>query len=60
VLEEETEVVRREQMDDLSLFKAFHKEILGEEPSEVAQQLFVEVLQEMLTEERETKEVVVK
>lgn len=56
----EGEVIRREQMDELSLFKAFHQEILGEEPSEIAQQLFEEVLQEMLTEEREIKEVVVK
>lgn len=57
----ESEVARREQLDDVSLFKAFHKEILGQEPSEIAQQLFEEVLQEMLSEERETaKEVVVK
>ncbi|MCM3388536.1 exonuclease SbcCD subunit D [Ureibacillus chungkukjangi] len=59
--EGETEAVRREQLDDFSLFKAFHKEILGQEPSEIAEQLFEEVLQEMLSEERETtKEVVVK
>lgn len=57
----ESEDVRREQLDDVSLFKAFHKEILGQEPSQIAQQLFEEVLQEMLSEERETaKEVVVK
>ena len=56
----EGEVVRREQMDDLSLFKAFHKEILGEEPSEITQKLFEELLQDMLFEEREAKEVVVK
>lgn len=54
------EVIRREQMDDLSLFIAFHQEILGEEPSDIAKQLFEEVLQEMLSEEREVKEVVVK
>jgi len=58
--EGEESVVRREQMDDLSLFKAFHKEIVGQEPTEIAQQLFEEVLQELLSEERETKEVVVK
>lgn len=57
---EQGEAIRREQMDELSLFKAFHQEILGEEPSNIAQQLFEEVLQEMLEEERETKEVVVK
>ena len=61
VFEGEMEIVRREQLDDFSLFKAFHKEILGQEPSDIAQQLFEEVLQEMLSEEREaTKEVVVK
>jgi len=59
-VEGEEAVVQREQLDDLSLFKAFHKEILGQEPSEIAQQLIEEVLQEMLSEERETKEVVVK
>ncbi|MDN4495059.1 exonuclease SbcCD subunit D [Ureibacillus aquaedulcis] len=59
--EGEAEVIRREQMDDFSLFKAFHKEISGQEPGEIAQQLFEEVLQEMLSEERETtKEVVAK
>ena len=42
----------------MTLFKAFHKEIIGEEPSEETIQLFEEVLQEMLHEERETKEAV--
>lgn len=60
IFEGEEEFVQREQMDDLSLFKAFHKEILGQEPTEIAEQLFEEVLQELLSEERETKEVVVK
>jgi len=60
IFEGEEDIVRREQLDDLSLFRAFHKEILGQEPSEIAQQLFEEVLQEMLSEERETKEVIVK
>ncbi|QCR33788.1 exonuclease SbcCD subunit D [Lysinibacillus sp. SGAir0095] len=57
-IEGEAAIVRREQLDDFSLFKAFHKEIVGQEPSEIAQQLFEEVLQELLSEERETKEVV--
>ena len=59
-LEGEEDFIRREQMDDFSLFKAFHKEILGQEPTEIAEKLFEEVLQELLSEERETKEVVVK
>ncbi|WP_346234922.1 exonuclease SbcCD subunit D [Lysinibacillus telephonicus] len=57
---ENGEIVRREQMDEGSLFKAFHKEILGTEPTDYTQQLFEEVLQEMLAEEREGKEVIVK
>ncbi|TSI10652.1 exonuclease SbcCD subunit D [Lysinibacillus sp. BW-2-10] len=58
--DEDGEVVRREQLDDLSLFHAFHKEIVGTEPTDLQRQLFEEVLQELLTEEREVKEVVVK
>ncbi|MFC7687272.1 exonuclease SbcCD subunit D [Ureibacillus sp. GCM10028918] len=61
IVEGEEPCVRREQMDDFSLFKAFHKEISGQEPSEMATQLFEEILQEMISEEREiSKEVVVK
>lgn len=52
--------VRREQMDDKSLFHAFYKEIVGSEPTEIQLQLFEEVLQDMLSEERESNEVVVK
>ena len=47
-------------MDDMTLFKAFHKEIIGAEPTDEAIQLFEEVLQEMLNEEREIKEAVLK
>lgn len=49
------EVVRREQMDDMQLFKAFHQEMIGTPPTDEVIQLFEEVLQEMLTEEREEK-----
>lgn len=52
--------IQREQMDDMTLFKAFHKEIIGAEPTDEAIQLFEEVLQEMLNEEREIKEAVLK
>ncbi|MFC5558843.1 exonuclease SbcCD subunit D [Ureibacillus thermophilus] len=51
--------IRREQLDELTLFKAFHQEIVGTEPTEEALQLFTEVLEELLSEERETKEAVV-
>ncbi|SOB99938.1 exodeoxyribonuclease I subunit D [Ureibacillus xyleni] len=57
---ENGELVRREQMDDLSLFNAFYKEIAGSEPTEIQLQLFEEVLQDMLSEERESNEVVLK
>ncbi|SOC43960.1 exonuclease SbcCD subunit D [Ureibacillus acetophenoni] len=55
----EGEVIHREQMDDLSLFKAFYQEILDDSPTELQIKLFEEVLDEMLTEERETKVAVV-
>lgn len=51
--------IRREQLDDFTLFKAFHKEIMGTEPSEEALELFKEVLEDLLREEREMKEAVV-
>lgn len=57
--EAEGTIVKREQLDDLSLFKAFHQEILKEEASEETLELFKEVLQEMLNEEREVREEVV-
>ncbi len=53
---EENIKIQREQLDDMTLFKAFHKEILGFEPTEEALQLFEEVLNEMLRDEREMKE----
>lgn len=56
---EERIKVQRKQLDDMTLFKAFHQEILGTEPQEETIQLFEEVLQEMLSDERE-KEVVTK
>ncbi|MFC5541955.1 MAG: exonuclease SbcCD subunit D [Bacilli bacterium] len=56
---EENIKVRREQLDDITLFKAFHKEMMGTEPTEEALQLYREVLEELLLDERETKEAVV-
>ncbi|KGR77014.1 exonuclease SbcCD subunit D [Ureibacillus manganicus] len=55
---QEGQVVRREQMDDVSLFKAFYQEILGDTPSDIQVMLLQEVLDEMLSEERETKVMV--
>lgn len=51
-------IEKREQLDDLDLFKAFHQEIIGAEADVETIELFKEVLQDMLQEERETKEVV--
>ena len=53
-------VVKREQLDDVTLFKAFYEEVTKQEPSDIMQQLFKEALDELLTEERESQEVGVK
>lgn len=46
----------RAKMDDLSLFKAFYKEVRGTELSPVTEQLFIETLQEIHREEGERDE----
>ena len=56
----EKEVVKREQLDDVTLFKAFYEEVTKQEPSDIMQQLFKEALDELLKEERESQEVSVK
>ncbi|MGE7624156.1 exonuclease SbcCD subunit D [Viridibacillus sp. NPDC096237] len=43
----------RQKMDDLTLFEAFYKEIVGSEVEDETKQLFQEVLQEGLAKERE-------
>ncbi|MFE6169404.1 exonuclease SbcCD subunit D [Viridibacillus arvi] len=43
----------RQKMDDLMLFEAFYKEIVGAEVEDATKQLFQEVLQEGLAKERE-------
>lgn len=43
----------RQKMDDLTLFEAFYKEIVGLEVEDETKQLFQEVLQEGLAKERE-------
>jgi len=50
---EKTETKARAQMDELSLFKAFYKEIKGTELSDRTEQLFQEVLKETLKREGE-------
>lgn len=51
---EQTPVVKREAMDDLSLFQAFYKEITGQAPKDTTEDIFKEVLQELLEDSRET------
>lgn len=58
--ETEGKIEAREQLDDISLFKAFYQEILNEELSEETMELFKEVLNEMLKEERESSIEVVR
>lgn len=48
-------VVHRGQLSDLEMFEAFHKEIIGNEPSEMAMALFKEIYDELLVEARESK-----
>ncbi|MGG0664227.1 exonuclease SbcCD subunit D [Viridibacillus arvi] len=43
----------RQKMDDLTLFEAFYKEIVGAEVEDATKQLFQEMLQEGLAKERE-------
>jgi len=45
--------ISRQKMDDLTLFEAFYKEIVGAEVEDATKQLFQEVLQEGLAKERE-------
>ncbi|WP_042222114.1 exonuclease SbcCD subunit D [Oceanobacillus manasiensis] len=49
-----TEKMERTKMSDIELFHAFYKEVKGTEASEEAEQLFKEVLDELLKEENET------
>lgn len=58
--QEEKGLVKREQLDDFTLFKAFYEEVTNQEPSDMMQQLFKEALNELLVEEREGQEVGVK
>lgn len=49
--------VAREQLDDRGLFKVFYEQMTGVEASETVQQIFDEVLEEMLAESRESQEM---
>jgi len=49
------EVVSRQKMDDLTLFKSFYREILGKEADDQTIELFHEVMQEELLTNREVE-----
>ncbi|GGA79985.1 exonuclease SbcCD subunit D [Ornithinibacillus halotolerans] len=49
------EVKDRSKMSELDLFKAFYKEVKGEEAKDETENLFKEVLDELLTNQRETQ-----
>ncbi|MDP5275375.1 exonuclease SbcCD subunit D [Chengkuizengella axinellae] len=53
--DQEEQVVERSKMDELSLFKAFYKEVRGTEVTGETEKQFTEVLQEMLQVEGERK-----
>lgn len=50
---EQGEQKRRNQMNDMDLFKAFYKEVKGQDASEETEAIFSEVLGEMMREEAE-------
>ncbi len=53
--ENNTEKIERSKMDELSLFKAFYKEVKGSDISEETERLFREVLQETISLDGERK-----
>ncbi|WP_332646167.1 exonuclease SbcCD subunit D [Lysinibacillus sp. 54212] len=54
------EIVKRNVLDDVTLFKGFVTEMTGNQPSDIALEIFQEALDEMLAEERESQEVGIK
>ncbi len=52
--EASNEPMERTKMSDIELFHAFYKEVKGNEATEEAEELFKEVLDELLKEENET------
>ncbi|MFA9556809.1 exonuclease SbcCD subunit D [Evansella sp. AB-rgal1] len=50
---QEEERTERHTMDDLSLFRAFYQEVKGTEVSEETEEIFKEVLQDIMIEENE-------
>lgn len=54
-LTERAQFVKREQLDDSALFHAFYEQMTGTEATKAARAIFEDVLQEMLSEERESQ-----
>ncbi len=55
--EDDVQVTERAELDDATLFQAFCEEMTGNLPSEMAREIFAEVLQELLDDEHERVEV---
>lgn len=53
--ETEQEVVSRQKMDDMTLFKSFYREVLGKDVDEQTIELFQEVLNDELLSKREVE-----
>ncbi|MFC3039786.1 exonuclease SbcCD subunit D [Virgibacillus xinjiangensis] len=54
--EDGMEKVERTKMSDMELFRAFYQEVKGEEASAETEEIFREVLDDLLKEENETKD----
>lgn len=49
----EVQAIEMEKVEDIDLFRGFYADILGEQPDSETERLFIEMLQELLEEERE-------
>ncbi len=49
----EIQAIEMEKVEDIDLFRGFYADILGEQPDSETERLFIEMLQELLEEERE-------
>ena len=50
---QEDDCLRRQKVDDIALFQSFYEEVSGKTPSEETEQLFKEVLADLMDNERE-------
>lgn len=52
-LSNQIQAIEAEKVEDIDLFRAFYGEMIGEQPDSETEQLFTDMLQELLDEERE-------